>query len=44
VPPPPKGQYSERARKRALRDLKVGRERKRQRVNGLNERAYVMRY
>jgi hypothetical protein len=28
VPPPPKGQYSEQTRKRALRDLEAGRQRK----------------
>jgi hypothetical protein len=32
VPPPPKGRYSERTRKRALRDLEIGRERKRRRA------------
>lgn len=31
VPPPPKGQYSERARQRAVRDLQVGRQAKRRR-------------
>lgn len=32
VPPPPKGRHSERTRKRAIHDLQVGRERKRQRA------------
>ena len=32
VPPPPKERYSERTRKRALRDLEIGRERKRRRA------------
>ena len=32
VPPPPKGRYSERSRERAIHDLQVGRERKRQRA------------
>lgn len=31
IPPPPKGRYSERARKKAVRDLEVGRQRKRRR-------------
>jgi hypothetical protein len=31
VPPPPKGRYSEKARKKALRDLEVGRQRKKRR-------------
>jgi hypothetical protein len=31
VPPPAKGRYSEKARKKALRDLEVGRQRKKRR-------------
>ena len=34
VPPPPKGRYSERTRKQAVRDLQVGRERRRQQQGG----------
>jgi hypothetical protein len=27
IPPPPKGQYSEKTRQKAIRDLKIGRQR-----------------
>jgi hypothetical protein len=32
VPPPPKGRYSEKSRQKALRDLKVGRQRGKRRT------------
>jgi hypothetical protein len=32
VPPPPKGRYSERTRQKAIRDLAVGRQRRRHRA------------
>lgn len=31
VPPPPKGRYSEKTRKKAMRDLAIGRQRKKRR-------------
>jgi hypothetical protein len=31
IPPPPRGRYSEKTRKKAIRDLQVGRQRKRRR-------------
>jgi hypothetical protein len=32
VPPPPKGRYAEKTRQKAIRDLKVGRQRKKPRA------------
>jgi hypothetical protein len=32
IPPPPKGQYSEKTRRKAMRDLEIGRQRKRRRA------------
>ena len=32
IPPPPKGQYSEKTRKKAMRDLTIGRQRVKRRA------------
>jgi hypothetical protein len=32
IPPPPKGPYSEKTRRKAMRDLEIGRQRKRRRA------------